>query len=176
MAKAETQGLGALTMAERNELQLLFGRLDKLPTTRLSTEARVELRRLAREDFEKAFPDLAKELRLRTGGRFDIHHRVPLDFAHLFPFKNINTIENLAAVEQSVHRGINKVWREYTHRVDTRVTAKEVEELAGIVERHFERWLGKRQYRSASDEQVGRAVEGALLDLQVLISRSNRGG
>lgn len=92
MAKAETQGLEALSAVERTEFQACLSRLEGLINSRLSTEAKEELRRLARNDFAKAFPRVAEELR-RQVGQFHVHHRIPLDFAHLFPLRDINAEE-----------------------------------------------------------------------------------
>jgi len=174
MAKAETQGLEALTSAERAELQALCGRLEALTTARLSTEAKKELRRVAREDLAKSYPGLRERLRELTGGQIDVHHRIPLDFAHLFPLKNINAMENLAAVEQKVHFGINAVWEQYAARAGTGATAAEVEAVAAIVEKHFARWYTNTQYAPAPRGVLQQASRDALFELNALLVRAGK--
>jgi hypothetical protein len=142
----------------------------------VGAEAKQELRRLAREDFAKAFPQLAEELRTRIGGQFDIHHRIPLDFAQLFPFTDINAMNNLAAIEPSVHHGINRVWREYARRTGAQAAAAEVEQVATLVERHFGQWYSSPRHVPVSDELIDRAMQGALDDLRALLARNGRGG
>ena len=87
MAKVETQGFEALTSAERTELQAFYGRLEALTTSRLSTAAKRELRRMAREDFAKAYPELVEQLRELIGGQVDVHHCIPLDYRSPLPFQ-----------------------------------------------------------------------------------------
>jgi hypothetical protein len=174
MAKAETQGLEALTSAERAELKFLCGRFEALTTAQLSTEAKTELRRLAREDFSKAYPGLLERLRELTRGQVDVHHRIPLDFAHLFPFKNVNAVENLAAVEQKVHFGINAVWRHYADRAGAGATAAEVEAVAKIVKRHFARWYSNTQHAPAPRGALQQAAQNALSELNTLLVRAGK--
>ena len=124
MAKVETQGFEALTSAERTELQAFYGRLEALTTSRLSTAAKRELRRMAREDFAKAYPELVEQLRELIRGQVDVHHCIPLDYADLFPFRNINALENLAAVEPRVHyeaqRGVGQIRGRGGYKSDSR--------------------------------------------------------
>jgi hypothetical protein len=131
---------------------------------------------MAREDFAKAFPQLGKELRKRIGGQFHVHHRIPLDFAHLFPLRNINAMENLAALEPAVHGGINRVWREYTRRAGVRTTSREVEGVAAIVERHFGQWYSNPRGVPTPDNLIERATQRALHDVRALLARTGQGG
>jgi hypothetical protein len=142
----------------------------------LGTEAKKELRRLAREDLSKAYPGLLERLRELTGGQIDVHHRIriPLDFAHLFPFKNINAMENLAAVEQKVHFGINAVWEQYAARAGAGATAAEVEAVATIVEKHFARWYSSTQYAPAPRGALQQAARDALFELNALLVRAGK--
>ncbi|MBN1205125.1 MAG: hypothetical protein JXB05_09400 [Myxococcaceae bacterium] len=171
IAKAEAEGLEALSLAERTELQTLCGRLEALTTARLSTEAKRELRRLAREDFAKAHPELLEQLRELVGGQIDVHHRIPLDFAHLFPFRNINAMENLTAVEPKVHYGINALWGRYAERAGARATVAEVEAVAKIIDRHFARWYSNTRHIPASNEMLQHASHDALQELNALLVR-----
>jgi hypothetical protein len=174
MAKAETQGFEALTIAERSELQAFLGRLDRLASAKLSPGAKDELRKLAREDFARLHPDLIKKLKEVLDDPFHVHHRIPLDFAHFFPSRDINAMDNLVAVEPSVHRLINKVWAEYTQRAGARVTATEVEAVEKIVKKHFGRWYSNAQNVPASAEMLGRSVQGAFAELETLLAAGGR--
>jgi hypothetical protein len=174
MAKAETQGLEALTAAERNEVQAFLGRLERLASAKLSPHTKDELRRVAREDFDKLRPELVKKLKEVLDDPFHVHHRIPLDFAHLFPSRDINAIDNLAAVEPRVHRLINKVWGQYTQRAGARATTAEIEAVEEIVRKHFGRWYSNPQNVPAPEELLGRSVQGALAELETLLAAVGR--
>jgi len=174
MAKAETQGLEALTIGERNEVRAFLTRLDGLASAKLSSGAKDELRRLAREDFLKIHPDLVKRLKELLKGPVDVHHRIPLDFAHFFPARDINAMDNLVAVEPRVHRLINRVWGEYTQRAGARATATEVEAVEKIVKKHFERWYSNTRDVPASEEMLVRSAQKALAELESLFAGVGR--
>lgn len=174
IAKVETQGLEALTGTERVELQALFGRLNELTTARVSPEAKRELRRLAREEFDRAYPNLLEKMRELAEGQIDVHHRIPLDFAYLFPYKDINAISNLAAIESNVHYGINSVWGAYTSRVGARATAAEVEAIEKLIEKNFGRWYSNAQMAPTSSEMVGRATQNTLQEMKALLERAGK--
>jgi hypothetical protein len=175
MAKAETQGWGALTAAERNKLQVLLGRLDTLVSIPLDREAKKELRRLAHDDFIRLYPELVQALRKSLlDGKFDVHHRIPLEFAHLFPLRNINAIDNLVAVDQLVHQKITSVWGAYSSRVGAKATPVEVEAVEKIVRNHFGRWYSKAQGGSPSKEAILQAAQSSLNEVEILIARSGK--
>jgi RHS repeat-associated protein len=44
------------------------------------------------------------------GRAFQIHHRIPLEWAHLFPRLNPNNIDNLMALPPAVHERVNAIW------------------------------------------------------------------
>jgi len=175
MAKAETQGTEALTAVERTELQTLLGRLETRLAVPLETSARRELRRLAHDDFIKLHPELANALRKSLpDGKFDVHHCVPLEFAHLFPLKNINAMDNLVALEPAVHQGINSIWGAYSSRIGSKATSGEVEAVERIVRKHFGRWYSNVQNSPASKETIHQVAQQALDDVKVLITRSGK--
>src|SRR6185312_15809098 len=93
-----------------------FRRLENLTTTPLDGlgEAKIQLRREARELFYRKFhPELASVLRNARGMAYDVHHCVPLEYAHLFPLRDINAEANLVAAAQPVHAGIGNVWTRF---------------------------------------------------------------
>ncbi len=175
MAKAETQSWEALTAAERAELQALLGRLETRISVPLEREAKNELRRLARDDFFRLNSELVSALQKSLpGGKFDVHHRVPLEFAHLFPLKNINAMDNLVALDPAVHQGINSIWGAYSSRVGARTTSGEVEAVERIIGKHFGRWYNKGQGGSASKEGIYQATQNALDEMNALVARSGK--
>ncbi|HEX8701926.1 MAG TPA: hypothetical protein VF815_24065, partial [Myxococcaceae bacterium] len=116
MVKAETQGVEALTIAERSELHALVERLEKLPSTPLNKleGAKNSLRREAQARFYQQFhPELEAILRTDKGMLYDVHHRIPLEYAHRFPLTDINSEVNLVAAAKPVHERINKVWMRF---------------------------------------------------------------
>jgi hypothetical protein len=59
----------------------------------------------------KAYPNLQKHI-----GQFkiEIHHRIPLQWAHLFPNTNPNRLSNLYVLPRYVHRAIvNPAWNAF---------------------------------------------------------------
>jgi hypothetical protein len=169
MAKAETQGLEALTVAERSELRTLVTRLDELTTVKLSPGVKDDLRKLAREEFERTHPGLLQEVRGVLSGPCDVHHRLPLDFAHLFPALDVNAPGNLVAVEPRVHRLINKAWGVYTSRAGAGASATEVETVERIVRRNFEQWYSNARTTPASSEQLMQASQRALAEVEAFL-------
>jgi hypothetical protein len=171
MAKAETQGWEALATAERQELQALLGRLDGLTTAKLSREAKEELREQARTlFFEKFRPDLAPLLR-NKGIVYDIHHRIPLEHAHLFPLRDINAEINLAAAAKPVHVKVNNIWARLRN-APRAPTADEVARVEEIVSRHLGRWFNRVYDESSSTTQELAAAElSALQEVTALISQ-----
>jgi len=170
MAKVETQGLEALTATERAELQSLFGRMEGLTTAPLERGAKDRLRRDAQTRFYEEFhPKLSSLLRESNGHAYDIHHCIPLELAHKFPLRDINSAENLAAAAKPVHEGVGRVWarlRKMSDEPDARV----VEEVERLVRRHFGRWFNRAyDYAGNSDEALAAAERAALEELEVLL-------
>jgi len=71
----------------------------------------------------------------------DIHHRIPLEWAHLFPKLNPNRIANLQLIEKTVHNGVDGVtstWRRFKASLGGRTpTAEEVEKTAKQIDATF---------------------------------------
>jgi hypothetical protein len=171
MAKAETQGWEALAAAERNELQALLGRMDGLTTARLSREAKEELREQARTlFFEKFRPDLAPLLKDKSI-IYDIHHRIPLEHAHLFPLRDINAQLNLAAAARPVHAKINNIWARLRN-APRATSADEVARVEEIINKHLGRWFNRVYDESPSTTQELAAAErSALQEVNALIAQ-----
>lgn len=164
--KAQTQGLSA---AEKEQFRKLMARFEKLLDTKLDELASRDLRRMAQNDFyEKLHTNLAKLLLDEDGNHYPVHHRIPLEYAHLFERLNINARENLWGVHEHVHKKINKVWTSF-RRAKGKATAEDVRKVATLVDRHFGRWLNQRYEVERSASELARAEADALKEVKVLV-------
>ncbi|HEX5751995.1 MAG TPA: hypothetical protein VFZ09_37595 [Archangium sp.] len=164
--KAQTQGLSA---AEKEQLRKLMARFEKLLGTKLDRYESNELRRMAHDDFyEKLHPNLAKLLLDDRANLYPVHHRVPIEYAHLFVRLNINAKENLWGVHKSVHQKINNIWTAF-RRAKGKATAEDVRKVAAIVDRHFGRWFNQRYEASRSASALAKAEADALDEVKVLV-------
>ncbi|WP_143195698.1 hypothetical protein [Archangium sp. Cb G35] len=164
--KAQTQGL---SVAEKEQLRKLMARFEKLLDARLDDTASKELRQMAHKDFYGKFhTDLAKLLIDDNGFSYPVHHRIPLEYAHLFQRLNINARENLWGVHKLVHKGINNVWTTF-RRAKGRATEEDVRKVADIVDRHFGRWFNQRYEVGRSASALAKAEADALGEVKTLV-------
>ena len=175
MAKAETQGWGALTTAERNELQAFMRMLEKRLEQPLNDNAKRSLRAAASDDFYgKHHPELAQILRIGAQ-KYPVHHRIPLEFAHWFPMEDINAATNLVAVDNRVHKSINRAWDSFRTVRET-ATPQDVRHVATRIDVHFKRWYNKPFDASASSEEaISRTEEASIAEIKILVERLLRG-
>ncbi|WP_224250047.1 hypothetical protein [Hyalangium gracile] len=110
--KVQLEGKGSLITAERTELRELMVGIERLIQEPLDRETKIKLRAKARQAYKTLHPELAELLEQR-GALLPIHHRCPLEYAHLFPEKDINAAENLAMVTQNVHKRIDALWTRF---------------------------------------------------------------
>jgi hypothetical protein len=121
--------------------------------------------------YEKLYPGLSKILRDSKGSLYDVHHCIPLEYAHLFPLRDINAISNLAAAARPVHVKINRVWG-FLKKARGEPTVAEVEEVERVVRKHFGRWFNKVYDGSESAAKELAAAESAAMgELSVLLRR-----
>jgi len=70
-----------------------------------------------------------------------VHHRIPLEWAHIFPQMNPNRIENLKLVPETIHNGsegVTSAWRQFKQALGGRnPTPEEVEAFARQVDQDF---------------------------------------
>jgi len=171
-AKVETEGFGSLSAAERNELTGLLRRVEQALPVKLDGDAKRALRARAKKDFYDLFhPQLQGVLRGAQGARYDVHHLVPLEYAHLFPELDINAAANLKALGKPVHERINTLWNAFRDQAGDTVSPEQVRQMAAITQRHFERWFNKVYEPSQSDALLGKATAAALDDVRVLLAR-----
>jgi hypothetical protein len=170
MAKAETQGLKALTGAERTELQSLLERLEGIASAPLEEKAKGRLRLDAQVRFyEEIHPELAALLKEANGHAYDVHHCIPLEFAHKFPLRDVNSAADLVAAGKPVHESIGRIWTRL-RSMSRDPDAKTVVEVERLVRKHFGRWFNQvySQARRA-DEALSSAERAALEELELLL-------
>lgn len=161
--KAETQGLKALSEAEKTQLRTLMGKLEGLLKTSLDIQSKKQLRVWARtEYFELYHPELARALGTVRLQVYDIHHACPLEYAHLFPKLDINGGANLIGMYRDVHNSVGKVWS-LARPVAEKMTARNVTRMMDIVHRHYRRWF-HQVYDPSSAPALARAEQAALAE------------
>jgi len=170
--KVETEGFGSLSTTERNELTQLFRRLEQSLLVKLDVDAKKSLRARAKKDFYDLFhPELQGVLRGAQGARYDVHHLIPLEYAHLLPELDINAAANLKALGKPVHERINTLWNAFRDQAGDTASPEQVRQMAAITERHFERWFNKVYEPSQSDALLEKAAAAALDDVRALLAR-----
>jgi hypothetical protein len=70
-----------------------------------------------------------------------VHHRIPLEWAHLFPELNPNRIGNLKLVPEQIHQGadgVSAAWTQFRNSLGGRTpTAQEVLDKAAEIDARF---------------------------------------
>ena len=67
-----------------------------------------------------------------------IHHRIPLEWSHIFPRLKTSRVANLQKASYTIHKKINKMWINFKTALDGRQpTAKEVADQAKLVDEKF---------------------------------------
>jgi len=170
--KVETEGFDSLSAAERNEITELLRRMEQSLTVKLEDKPKNALRAKAKSDFyDVLHPELQKLLRDADGNRYDIHHLIPLEYAHLFPDLDINAAANLKALGKPAHEGINKMWNLFRIRAGDTATPEQVKKMVATTERHFGRWFNEVYAPDQSDALLEKATAAALNDVRDLVAR-----
>jgi hypothetical protein len=79
----------------------------------------------------------------RTGRRalwdgLQIHHRIPLEYGHLFPNGNPNRVANLVGMEAADHSAVSTVWTQFrTSLAGATPTQAQVMQVAQMVDGQF---------------------------------------
>jgi hypothetical protein len=163
-AKVALEGEQALSRSERKALRGLFIRLEEAIQEPLHVGLKKELRRDAREFYAELYPQFAKILD-ELGSGIPIHHRRPLQYAHLFPDENINAAENLAMLQKYVHEEINFLWEKF-RRARPNPTADEVRRAAEIIDGQFEPWYHRAADPPGVLKTAEQAREAAMRELR----------
>jgi RHS repeat-associated protein len=106
---------------------------------KLSDAEKNALRNEARGIFYKAYPRLAER-------GLEVHHRIPLEWAHLFPEADPNRLSNLIGLDPLIHDRIDLRWnsfRAYYNRLGRSPTMKEILEFAAGIDKEFSQYYNR---------------------------------
>jgi hypothetical protein len=168
--KIETQGINALTAAEKQQFQLLMSRLEKVLESPVGDTAKGDLRRWSRKAyFEKHHPEFARLLGKEGMSLYEVHHLCPLRYAHLFPRLDITGKANLAGLHESVHESITRIWGSL-EKISGRMKAQDVERVMKAINRHYRRWFDT-VYDPKDAAALARAEQSVLSEIAQLKAR-----
>jgi len=162
--KMALEGEQALTRGERSALRGLFVRLEQVVQEPLDGNLKQKLRDQARKYYKELYPQLARVLD-DLAEKLPIHHRRPLQYAHLFPADDINAAENLAMLQKYVHQEINSLWGRF-RMARPHPTADEVRRAAEIIDGYFEPWYHRAGDPPGLSRTAGDARQAALRELR----------
>ncbi len=162
----QRDGKVALSGAERQELRALMEGIEQILHKPLDDGAKASLRAEARRSYKRIHPELAEFLDT-LGGKLPIHHRCPLEYAHLFPEKDINAVGNLAMVTRDVHERINALWIKF-RKARPQASALDVEAAARTIDEQFASWYHQVSASSREPNSLRQAEEAALKQLRRL--------
>ncbi|WP_309896074.1 hypothetical protein [Archangium sp.] len=162
--KAALEGEQAMAQGERETLRRLFVRLEQVVQEPLAADPKKLLRDEAREYYKELYPQFVRALDALTE-ELPIHHRRPLQYAHLFPADDINAAENLAMLQKYVHQEINFLWVRF-RKARPHPTADEVRRAAEIIDGYFEPWYHRVDDPPGLSKTAGEARQAALRGLR----------
>lgn len=162
--KVLLEGEQALSRSERKALRGFFVRLEQAVQQPLGVGLKDSLRDDARAYYAKLYPQFAKSLD-DLGSELPIHHRRPLQYAHLFPDENVNAAENLVMVRRYIHEQINFLWGRF-RRARSNPTPDEVRRAAEIIDRQFEPWYHRVDSPPGLLKTAEQAREAVLRELR----------
>lgn len=175
MAKTETKGFRELNHAEVTRLETLFQRMEAGLTTPLTRNEKRRLRRAMHKRLASSRPAVMQAFQ-RAGFKKDIHHRIPLEWAHRFPKMDINATNNLVVLEYQVHKAASAIWTRFRTAPTARVTKSHVESVARIGDRHFKHWYNKPPASQGLNAAIQTATNRALADVDKLVATVRRAG
>jgi len=162
--KVALEGEQALTRGEREALRGFLVRLEQVVQEPLAVDPKKLLRDDARKYYKELYPQLARALDA-FAEELPIHHRRPLQYAHLFPADDINAAENLAMLQKYVHQEINFLWGRF-RKARPNPTADEVRRAAEIIDGDFEPWYHRVDEPPGLSKTAGEARAAALRELR----------
>ncbi|MBZ4422179.1 hypothetical protein [Myxococcus sp. RHSTA-1-4] len=137
-AKVQLEGEKALSAGERQELRALMARIEQLAASPLTPDEKDIIRAKARRYYKALHPRLAPVMD-SLPAQWPVHHRRPLQYAHLLPAEDINAASNLAMVEYPIHSRINMLWDKFS-RARPAPSADDVRRAAGVIDDQFGPW------------------------------------
>jgi hypothetical protein len=162
--KVILEGEQALTQGERQALRGLFVRIEQVVQQPLNDKQKGPLRKAARKYYMELYPQLTEAL-LKGAEDLPIHHRRQIEHAHLFPADDINAAENLAVVQDYVHKKINSLWGQF-RKARPNPTADEVRRAAEVIDGHFEPWYHRVDDPPGLSRNAEEAREAAFRELR----------
>jgi len=158
--KVETEGIEALGKAERQSLERLLKKLEDLIEAPLAQAEKDTLRGRMATRFGAAKPGV-NGLFQAANRSYQIHHRMPLEWAHRFPGVDANAGKNLIALETEVHQGVNAIWTRLRNTAPAaKVDGNVVSRVMDIIDKNFGKWY-----------DVVPSSTGAKLEAEVLTSK-----
>jgi RHS repeat-associated protein len=120
-------------------LAAAFGIMDFLPAGEFITKP---LGKSAKKLYRAAAVNIWDSLsKVKRTIEDQVHHRIPLEWAHLFPDRNPNRIANLQLIERKIHEGpdgVSAAWTRFRNSLGGRSpTAKEVSDKAAELDARF---------------------------------------
>lgn len=74
-----------------------------------------------------------------------VHHRIPLEWAHIFPNMNPNRLSNLQIINEKKHNGVGGItaeWRQFKTSLQGKVpTQKQILDEAARIDAKFKKWI-----------------------------------
>lgn len=166
-SKVQLEGEAALSSSERASLRSLMERLEQLVRMPLTGDHKDTLRQAARNYYKELHPERVA-LMNADPTNLPIHHRHPLELAHLFPEEDVNAAANLILLRTPVHTRINAVWAKLRKR-STALTAQEAERVAALIDKHFgTRWYNRTELPEDELPLLDEALEATLAELRQL--------
>ena len=95
------------------------------------------LKTAAKQKFRKGARYLFEAAGKAIDGKF-VHHKIPLEWAHLFPDRNPNAKENLIAIGSELHDEVGRTWTQFREKfknLGRDPTLQEVEEMLKITDK-----------------------------------------
>ena len=92
------------------------------------------LRREARDVFFSANPRLSSALQ--------IHHRVPLEWAHLFPGADPNRLANIIGLDRGIHNQVSAMWTAFRNQ-HPYATPQDVMTFAAQIDQRFSQYYNQ---------------------------------
>lgn len=175
MAKSEIKGFNALKANERTQLELLVKRLESNLVRPLSEAEKVDLRRSSRGRFALGHPAIVETFKHARVEK-QIHHRIPLEWAHRLPTSDVNSLNNLVALHPVVHRAVGAVWTRFRTAPSARVTESHVSSVAHIVDRHFQHWYNTVPGPKGLKQAARRAKNHARAEVDTIVAMLRRAG